>query len=195
MAKRQFLSGCSPFFDLQLSWIRIYTTFQWMTKGWIQNSRWVKFWVRLFFLFRHIFCKGLNHINWEVVSAFDNSKLCQDVKSASVKYDRQAIQQSARHLLQEFDSISKKEIIQTKSVRINLFKARAIFFFINLNYSFHFNAGGGGFAQTRLYRFLPPIVGPTHHICGRNYNFQLYRIGPVVRPKILRFFEPRNLLG
>jgi hypothetical protein len=73
-----------------------------------------------FEVFRHIFCESLNHINWEVVTAFDNPKLCEDIKNSRHKYDTQTIQQTANHLLQEFDNIFEKEIIQTKSVRMIL---------------------------------------------------------------------------
>lgn len=50
---------------------------------------------------RHIRCETLNHINWELVTAFDNERLCADIRA-----------QTAKHVDQNFDVKTVKSAIE-----------------------------------------------------------------------------------
>ena len=54
--------------------------------------------------FRHIWCTSLNHINWELVSAFDNEKLALDIeeelktKSSPTELEKETIKDVLKNL-------------------------------------------------------------------------------------------------
>jgi len=61
--------------------------------------------------FRHILCESLGHINWEVVTAFDNSQLCKDLENSRVSYNRHSVQEAAKRILENQERIFDKNFI------------------------------------------------------------------------------------